>query len=191
MTSLGRAGGALRLGTPVSVVRWKKHAVEVRAGGRIRRAPAIIITLPLGVLQAGTVRFAPPLRAKQRIVRRLGWGQVARVTLRFDAGFWDSAVVPPELPGGGAGRISVSSRCRRPIFRRGGPPAGGAPLLVGCWAGGPRAVPLARLTPAQRVDRALRSLATAWNRPVTELRRHVREVWTPQLGEGPFHTRRL
>lgn len=94
---LARAGGALRLGTPVSAVRWKKRAVEVRAGERLLHAPAVIITLPLGILRAGAVRFVPPLRAKQRIIRRLGWGQVARVTLRFDAGFWGSQVVPPEL----------------------------------------------------------------------------------------------
>jgi monoamine oxidase len=157
-------------------VHWKKHAVEVQVRNQRLRASAVVVTLPLGILRTGTVRFRPALREKQRIIRRLGWGHVARVTLRFDAGFWGSPVVPPELRRRGRpafGFFTVAGA----DFPSWWAPSPGAPLLVG-WAGGPRTVPLSKLSPSQRVDRALRSLAAGWNRPVAELRRHLREAWT-------------
>jgi monoamine oxidase len=147
-------------------------------------APAVIITLPLGILQAGTVRFAPPLRAKQKIIRRLGWGQVARVTLRFDAEFWGSAMVPSELRRRGRARFGFFT-VGEEDFPTWWAPAPGKPLLVG-WAGGPRTAVLARLTPAQQVDRALRSLAAGWNKPVTHLRRHLRSSWTHNWAKDLF-----
>lgn len=181
---LARAGGALQLGAAIDSVRWKRQAVEVRAGGRCWRARMAVITLPLGVLRAGTVRFTPALREKRRIVRRLGWGQVVRVTLRFDPGFWRSVTVPDELRRRGRphfGFFTVAAA----DFPSWWTPAPAAPLLVG-WVGGPRTASVLRLTAAGRVERALRSLATGWHRPVAELRRHLRGAWSHNWAKDPF-----
>jgi monoamine oxidase len=52
-------------------------------------ADAVICTLPLGVLKAGTVEFRPPLPpAKVRAAARLGMGNLAKVVLHFDEPFW-------------------------------------------------------------------------------------------------------
>lgn len=52
-------------------------------------ADALVVTLPLGVLKAGTVRFHPPLPAtKQQAIERLGMGSLAKVMLRFNEPFW-------------------------------------------------------------------------------------------------------
>lgn len=58
-------------------------------------------------------------------------------------------------------------------------------MLVG-WVGGPRAARLARLTPAQHIERALRSLAAGWNRPLAELRPHLRAAWTHNWAKDRF-----
>lgn len=48
-----------------------------------------IITVPLGVLQSGDIKFDPPLpRWKQESVERIGFGVVNKVVLRFDSAFW-------------------------------------------------------------------------------------------------------
>ncbi|MEZ4663802.1 MAG: FAD-dependent oxidoreductase [Caldilineaceae bacterium] len=47
--------------TPVELVRWSVDGVEVVAKGETLRAASCIITLPIGVLQSGAVRFEPPL----------------------------------------------------------------------------------------------------------------------------------
>jgi monoamine oxidase len=49
----------------------------------------VVVTLPLGVLQADVVTFDPPLPARKReAVERLGVWHVAKVVLLFDAPFW-------------------------------------------------------------------------------------------------------
>lgn len=49
-----------------------------------------IVTLPLGVLQKGTVTFSPPLpAAKQTAVSELGMGLLNKTYFKFDAPFWD------------------------------------------------------------------------------------------------------
>lgn len=56
-------------------------------------AQQVIVTLPLGVLQAGSVNFSPALPAdKQGAINQLGMGVLNKCYLRFPHAFWDSAV---------------------------------------------------------------------------------------------------
>lgn len=67
---------------------------------------AVIVTLPLGVLKAGTVRFSPELpKRKKQAIRRLGMGVLDKLYLRFDRVFWDKdaswiALSDTDLPAG-------------------------------------------------------------------------------------------
>jgi len=57
--------------------------------GTVVRGMRCLVTLPLGVLKAGRVTFAPPLpRAKAAAVGRLGVGCLNKVLLRFGSAFW-------------------------------------------------------------------------------------------------------
>lgn len=52
-------------------------------------ADAAIVTLPLGVLKSGKVKFSPPLPAdKQRAIQRLNMGVLNKVLLKFPRQFW-------------------------------------------------------------------------------------------------------
>lgn len=65
--------------------------VTTRAGGSVRSfdADAVLVTLPLGVLQAGAVEFAPALPERKRAaIARLGMGLLDKLWLRFDEAFW-------------------------------------------------------------------------------------------------------
>ncbi len=65
------------------------RGVEVATSGEMFTADRAIVTLPLGVLQAGAIAFDPPLPArKTEAIARLGWGQLTKVIMRFDAPFW-------------------------------------------------------------------------------------------------------
>jgi monoamine oxidase len=49
----------------------------------------VIVTVPLGVLKAGAIRFEPPLPdAKQTAIERLGMGNLTKVVAVFDEPFW-------------------------------------------------------------------------------------------------------
>ncbi len=53
------------------------------------RADRVVVTLPLGVLKTGMVRFQPELpRSKRIAIERLGVGTMNKVILRFHETFW-------------------------------------------------------------------------------------------------------
>jgi monoamine oxidase len=66
-------------GKPVTVATDRGHF----------EGDAVVCTLPLGVLKAGTVAFTPPLPpVKQEAIARLGMGNLTKVVLHFDNIFW-------------------------------------------------------------------------------------------------------
>ncbi|HWF46798.1 MAG TPA: NAD(P)/FAD-dependent oxidoreductase [Bryobacteraceae bacterium] len=85
---------AVRLCSPVRQIAWTEGQVEI--DGELK-ARAAVITLPVGVLQAGSVVFEPvpaPVKAASDIER----GHVFRVVLRFDDALWERV---PELADAG------------------------------------------------------------------------------------------
>ena len=51
----------------------------------------VIVTLPLGVLKAGSVEFVPPLpESKQGAIKRVGMGHFEKVAMRFNTPFWQA-----------------------------------------------------------------------------------------------------
>ena len=84
----------IRLNAPVAHVRWGGPGVEVElASGERVLADRVIVTVPLGVLKAGSIRFAPALSAgKQAAIDRLGMGLLNKHFLRFDAPFWPTDI---------------------------------------------------------------------------------------------------
>ncbi|PWW72164.1 hypothetical protein C7212DRAFT_228477 [Tuber magnatum] len=58
--------------------------------GETLDADKVVITVPLGVLKAGTVTFEPPLPDwKSGAIERLGYGLLNKVILVYDVPFWD------------------------------------------------------------------------------------------------------
>jgi monoamine oxidase len=141
------AGGArVRLGTVVNVVRWKAGEVEVLAGdGALFRARWAIVAIPLGVLQAGAIRFDPEPKEQLAAARRLEMGAVVRLGLRFDGPLW------PERMG-----FLFSQDPWFPTWWSALPVR--APLIT-AWAAGPAAERHAGLGEDQLVDRAVHTLA--------------------------------
>jgi len=81
----------VRLSHEVSCVKIDKNkgvSVETKAHGKFE-ADAVLVTLPLGVLKNGNVKFQPPLPAyKSKAINRLGMGTENRVAMVFKNVFW-------------------------------------------------------------------------------------------------------
>ena len=79
-------GLAIQTGAQVTRLTPRDAGVSIEfASGQSIRADAAIVTLPLGVLQSGRVRFDQPLaRARQAAIDTLGMGLLNKVFLRFD-----------------------------------------------------------------------------------------------------------
>lgn len=82
-------------------LRCKVRSVDTRTPGNVRvttssgifSADAVVVTVPLGVLQRspcnGGIRFQPPLpERKLAAMSRLGFGALNKVALFFSAPFW-------------------------------------------------------------------------------------------------------
>ncbi|HKG95260.1 MAG TPA: NAD(P)/FAD-dependent oxidoreductase [Gemmatimonadaceae bacterium] len=194
---LGR--GALRLGTVVRRVVWRRGEVMVEArglaaGSRTQRfrARAAVVTLPLGVLQArppaaGAVAFDPPLPAATRqAIAGLAMGPVVRVTFAFRERFWeDDSLLGRRGEGGRLARMSFLHTHDRdlPVWWTAYPAR--APLLVG-WVGGPAAARLARLGRRALEARALGALARQLGVRRARLAPLVAGCWTHDWMRDPY-----
>ena len=80
----------LLLNTAVTEIRCKNSEVRIDTTSRGElAAPCAVVTLPLGVLKSGTVRFTPQLPdEKQRALNGLEMGPVIRASLGFRDNFW-------------------------------------------------------------------------------------------------------
>ena len=81
----------IRLEQSVRRITYGDEGVQIETGTETFEADLAVITLPLGVLKAGSVTFSPPLpSAKQTAIGRLGMGVLDKIALRFPEPFWVS-----------------------------------------------------------------------------------------------------
>ncbi|KAI3428576.1 hypothetical protein D9Q98_007398 [Chlorella vulgaris] len=109
-------GDSIQLNTPVVEVLEQdegKSMKVVAQGGAEFACDAVVVTVPLGVLKAGSIRFVPELPGwKQDAIRKLGFGDLNKVVLEFPSVFWDDAVDYF----GAAGEPTAESRGRYFMF---------------------------------------------------------------------------
>ena len=99
---------AFRLSAPVAEIAYGGTGVEVIVAGQPHPFDAAIITVPLGTLKAGSIRFIPTLpAAKQAAITQLGMGLLNKVVLRFEEAFWPADVDAFGYVGPRRGRFAV------------------------------------------------------------------------------------
>jgi monoamine oxidase len=174
--------GSVHLETIATRVQWERGAVSVdaRTAEGASRGPfsarRLIVTLPLGVLQAGVVGFAPSLKDKEDAVRGLEMGHVVKLAFAFAERIWE-AHFPDEL-----GFLIAPDEPFKgwwtgyPVY---------APVLV-AWSGGPSADALAALGSTPQVDRALESLAHLLGEPRAFVDRQLVASATHDWAADPF-----
>lgn len=74
-----------------SVQHSTQGAHVMTSSGMSLSADAVIVTVPIGVLKAGTISFNPAIpRPKQQAIEAMGAGMENKVALLFDSVFWPS-----------------------------------------------------------------------------------------------------
>ena len=91
------AGGEVRCGVRVEAVRWGvgRVAVETSAGELV--AAKAVVTLPLGVLQAGEVRIVPEPVTVVRAAAGMRMGEVCRFSMVFRTRLWEGMEPQPAM----------------------------------------------------------------------------------------------
>lgn len=80
----------IRLNTPVQAIDYRSNTVTISDKNNASyTADKVIVTLPLGVLQAGDIEFLPHLpENKIKAIQGIGAGNVNKVILGFKESFW-------------------------------------------------------------------------------------------------------
>ncbi|HET9376435.1 MAG TPA: NAD(P)/FAD-dependent oxidoreductase [Chthoniobacterales bacterium] len=173
----------LYLRTAVREIRWRRGHVEAVAdtpsGEATFSATRLIVTVPLGVLQAppgasGAIQFVPSLPQKEAAVRRLQMGHVVKLMICFSERFW-------EVHGRFAFVISLDREM--PVWWTQEPLTSN--VLTG-WAGGPAAEKLIDLPPEDLLDRAIQSLVGIFAKPKWWLRERVDTFHYHDWSHDPF-----
>lgn len=87
-------GSVLKLSTAVTEIKYNKESVEVvSANGEIYEADKVIVTVPLGIWNAGkgslgAISFTPHLPEKFEAAGKMGFGAVIKIQLFFKKMFW-------------------------------------------------------------------------------------------------------
>lgn len=86
-------GLSIKLGQVVQTIHWQSQPLRVITQHGEFKADQVLVTLPLGVLQAKRVQFLPDLpNSKQTAIAKLGMGVLNKCYLRFNKVFWPTDV---------------------------------------------------------------------------------------------------
>jgi monoamine oxidase len=128
------------------------------------RCEQVIVTVPLGVLQAGAIRFDPEPADSLSAAQSLAFGHAIRVTLRFDAAFWEDQI--------------GFFYSRQPLFPTWWTLAPvNAPIITG-WSAGPSADGLLGRPENEIIAQAVASLEHILGRKIPEIRAAYFHDWS-------------
>ena len=174
----------LHLQSVVEEIAWERGRVLIRARryGELAeyQARKAIVTLPIGVLRSGVVRFTPELPQQKRdAISRIAMGPVLKVALRFDEPFWT------QLRGGALqdAAFFFGGTTAFPTFWTTYPAL--SPLVMG-WAGGPKSAQLAGSNEEQIVARALADFAHVLELDVAAVRDRLESAYVHDWQRDPY-----
>ena len=196
-------GATFHLNTIVEEVRWQPNHVEITARStkgataydspegrlapaRLARFSRALITLPLSLIQSGSVRFVPELREKQAAANKLAMGQVVKIVMRFRTPFWEKL----ELPTKDGRKQSLKDLAYihapdelLPTWWTFLPER--TPLLIG-WAGGSRAEELLSKGGQAIRNHALKSLVEVFAVEMEQIEEQLEEIYYHDWYGDPF-----
>ncbi len=105
----------------VTHVKYSDRGVDIRCDRGSFHADHAILTLPLGVLQSGSVKFTPAFPpAKRNALKQLGMGCLNKLVLRFPTVFWEKKAdilgYVPTAPGEWVEFYNLYPQTQQPIL---------------------------------------------------------------------------
>ncbi|MGA7158594.1 MAG: NAD(P)/FAD-dependent oxidoreductase [Acidobacteriaceae bacterium] len=175
-------GGNLHLNTEALRIRWREGSVEVDTPTGLFTAAKCIVTLPLGVLQAGF-----PIHPEPEAIaaaRRLAMGHALRFTLLFRDRWW---LTSNSLPKPTLETMSFLFTPQREIqvWWTAHPEPELQPAIT-AWIGGPAAKSLTGKSPTQLGREACATLASVFSLPEDLIQSQLISTHTHDWTTDPF-----
>ena len=168
--------GIIQLETPVTSIAWQRDKVIVKTALKSFVARKVIVTVPLGVLQAQAISFSPTLPQLQTALEQLGYGTAIKILLSFETAFWQER---PELKDLGM----LFSNEIIPTWWTQNPTE--VPVLVG-WVAGGQAKKLVDLKKEVLLEKALHSLAAIFAIPLDTIKQQLKGWYVNNWDKGPY-----
>jgi monoamine oxidase len=89
-----KRGVRIYTGCKALTVDWKKRPATIHVDSRelsTMAADRVVITLPVGALRSGTIKFEPAPKEKLEAIHAIEPGSVTKVILHFQSRFWQPA----------------------------------------------------------------------------------------------------
>ncbi|HEY0163619.1 MAG TPA: NAD(P)/FAD-dependent oxidoreductase, partial [Edaphobacter sp.] len=143
-------------------------------------ASRVIVTVPLGVLQAGRPAIEPMPKHIAQALQQLRMGHALRFSLLFREPFWTMLEEEPALKDLG---FLLSLGEMPPVWWTTNPEP--TPLLTG-WVGGPRSSALAGLSAEELAERACGTLARIFDIERVQIRAMLVGCYMHDWSRDPF-----
>jgi monoamine oxidase len=180
---LGGGTAAVRLNSIVEGIGWSPGSISAHVRSAISdevttfRAKHAVITVGLGTLQTGALRFDPQPTQNLQAARQLCLGQVVRIVMRFRKPVWTENAEFAE-----AGFLLSKA----PVF-----PTWWSTLpvrvpVLTAWSAGPKADALAALDRADVIARALTHLAQITGISEYRLKAELEQAYMHDWATDPF-----
>lgn len=158
-------------------IEWSAGTVTVTTeAGTTYTGNKVIITVPLGILQQGTIQFSPALPDQITAAHNIGWGTVIKTVLAFKAPFWEKQA--PQV-GFVLGKAPIPTWWTQLPDK--------ANVLTG-WLGGPPAIPHLHKTDEALLEMALTSLAILCNESIDTLKELLTDSHISNWANDPHVT---
>jgi len=169
------------LSQQVNEIQWAKDEVMVTTNLQKFRAKKILVTVPVGVLQSGTIRFSPALPQITEAANKLGFGPVIKTVLQFDEAFWKNKEFTQNKD---LDKLSfLFSKAVIPTWWTYYPKD--VAMLTG-WSGGPHADELKDMSSEEILQKALRSLSEVFEVDVTVLQQKLKGWQVANWVKDPY-----
>lgn len=168
-------------GQRVQEIKWQQGAVTVVTNKGPLHGSQVLVTVSLGVLQSGSIRFSPALPQYDAAAQALGYGHVVKINLLFRQAFWKSTTL---VHGQDVADLQfLFSEERIPTWWSQHPIK--TNLLTG-WLGGPKAQALQHASHEELLQMALQSLSTIFDLEPAYLWQDLLGAWSHNWSADEF-----
>jgi monoamine oxidase len=175
-------GVQLFLSTPVKKIEWKEGNVKIITEHNRFGSKKILVTVPVGVLQSETIRFAPAIPGIINASKKLGFGPVVKTLFQFDEPFWKKKEFTQAKD---LDKLSfIFSKAVIPTWWTYYPKE--VSMLTG-WSGGPHAEEIKDLNNEEVLQKGLESLSQIFNVSVNLLQLKLKAWHVANWVNDPFN----
>jgi monoamine oxidase len=145
----------LRLNTDARAIRWRRGEVQVETSRGVFHGAKVVITVPIGVLASGAIRFDPEPLVLGPVCEAMDMGQTIKMVMRFRERFWERD--GKELLSFLFSDDAIMATWWTAVPAR-------APVITG-WSAGPKAASLLGKSEEEVVGEAVHALARVLGLP--------------------------